>query len=65
MFQMKLALWFSIVICGLIVLMLRQYPDLFSYSGIWQIIFMGLILNSIVHLFIVVPAMEKHNDPRN
>ena len=62
MFQMKLALWFSIVICGLIVLMLRQYPDMFSYSGIWQIIFMGLILNSIVHLFIVVPAMEKHNE---
>ena len=62
MFQMKLALWFSIVVCGLIVLMLRQYPDMFSYSGIWQIIFMGLILNSIVHLFIVVPAMEKHNE---
>ena len=62
MFQMKLALWLSIVVCSLIVLMLRQYPDLFSYSGIWQLIFMGLILNSIVHLFIVVPSMEKHNE---
>ena len=62
MFQMKLALWLSIVVCSLIVLMLRQYPDLFSYSGIWQLIFMGLILNSILHLFIVVPAMEKHNE---
>ena len=62
MFQMKLALWFSIFVCGLIVLMLRQYPDLFSHSGIWQLIFIGLIGNSIVHLFIVVPSMEKHND---
>ena len=62
MFQMKLALWLSIVVCSLIVLMLRQYPDLFSYSGIWQLIFMGLIGNSIVHLFIVVPSMEKHNE---
>ena len=59
---MKLALWFGIFISLQIIVMLHPYPEIMgSWSGIWQLIFIGIIGNCIVHLFIVIPSIEKHN----
>ena len=59
---MKLALWFGIFISLQIIVLLHHYPEILgSWSGIWQLIFIGIIGNCIVHLIIVIPSMEKHN----